>query len=84
MVRRGSARSARASTLRKAPVAQGTERRTSNPRVAGSNPAGRIEDSWRVVQPIRATRHTAAVPHKCPKRLEREVAARHIPIVTAA
>ena len=27
---------------------------------------------------------SAAVPHECPKRLEREVAARHIPIVTAA
>ena len=27
----------------RAPVAQGTERRTSNPRVAGSNPAGRME-----------------------------------------
>src|SRR5207249_12047345 len=34
----------------RAPVAQWTERRTSNPRVAGSNPAGRIP----VVAPISA------------------------------
>ena len=39
---RAAARADRLPSLASAPVAQGTERRTSNPRVGGSNPPGRI------------------------------------------
>ena len=43
LLRERPQRPCRPITLRRAPVAQWTERRTSNPRVGGSNPPGRIE-----------------------------------------
>ena len=50
---------ARRLPCQRAPVAQWTERRTSNPRVAGSNPAGRIE--------VPANQHTWVSPFKARK-----------------
>ena len=47
----------------RAPVAQWTERRTSNPRVAGSNPAGRIRSAWKRARTDQIARAWIIAPH---------------------